>query len=66
MTQDINPIYAGFERSCPMDYKYVSYVEVGLVKTDLDLIQSSGWGGISIIHNNREPYSHPVMSSFDL
>ena len=28
---DINPIYAGFERSCPRDSKNVSYVAVGLV-----------------------------------
>ena len=28
---DINPIYAGFERSCPRDSKNVSYVDVGLV-----------------------------------
>ena len=31
MASDINPIYAGFERSCPMDSKHVSYVDVGLV-----------------------------------
>ena len=31
MTPDINPIYAELERSCPMDSKNVSYVEVGLV-----------------------------------
>ena len=28
---DINPIYAGLERSCPRDSKNVSYVDVGLV-----------------------------------
>ena len=31
ITQDINPIYAGLERSCPRDSKNVSYVDVGLV-----------------------------------
>ena len=31
MTQSINPIYAGLERSCPKDSKNVSYAEVGLV-----------------------------------
>ena len=31
MTPDINPIYAGLERSCPRDFKNVSYVDVGLV-----------------------------------
>ena len=31
MAPDINPIYAGFERSCPRDSKNVSYVYVGLV-----------------------------------
>ena len=28
---DINPIYAGLERSYPRDSKNVSYVDVGLV-----------------------------------
>ena len=28
---DINPIYGGFERSCPRDSKNVSYVDIGLV-----------------------------------
>ena len=28
---DINPIYTGFERSCPRASKNVSYVDVGLV-----------------------------------
>ena len=28
---DINPIYAGLERSCPGDSNNVSYVDVGLV-----------------------------------
>ena len=28
---DINPIYVGFEGSCPRDSKNVSYVGVGLV-----------------------------------
>ena len=41
-------IYAGLERSCPRDSKNVSYVDVGLVKTCLDLIESWGWwGGLS-------------------
>ena len=31
MTPDVNSIYAGLERSCPRDSKYVSYVDVGLV-----------------------------------
>ena len=31
ITPDINPIYAGFERSCPRDSINVSYVDVGLV-----------------------------------
>ena len=43
MAQDINPIYAGLERSCPRDSKNVSYVDVGLVLTCLDLIESCGW-----------------------
>ena len=36
---DINPIYAGFERYCPRDSKNVSYVDVELVQTCLDLIE---------------------------
>ena len=31
MTPYINPIYVGFERSCPRDSKNVSYVGIGLV-----------------------------------
>ena len=31
MAPDINPIYAGLERSCPMYSKNVSYVDVALV-----------------------------------
>ena len=31
MVTDINPIYAGLERSCPRDSKKVSYVGLGLV-----------------------------------
>ena len=31
MAPDINPKYAGLERSCPRDSKNVSYVDVGLV-----------------------------------
>ena len=42
MAPVINPIYAGLERSCPRDSKTVSYVDVGLVETCLDLIESSG------------------------
>ena len=45
MTPDINPINTGLERSCPRDSKNVSYVDVGLVQTCLDLIESYGWGG---------------------
>ena len=44
MAQDINPIYAGLERSCPRDSKNVSYV-VELAWTSLDLIESYGLGG---------------------
>ena len=40
MTPRINPIYAGLERSCPRFSKNVSYVDVGLVKAGLDLIES--------------------------
>ena len=49
MTPGINPIYAGFERSCPRDSKNVSYVDEGLVLTGLYLIESWGWwvGGLS-------------------
>ena len=42
MTPDIIPIYAGLERSCPRDSKNVSYVDIGLVKTCLDLTKSYG------------------------
>ena len=31
MAPDINPTYAGLERSCPWDSKNVLYVDVGLV-----------------------------------
>ena len=41
---DINSC-VGMERSCPRDSKNVSYVDVGLVQTCLDLIESYGWGG---------------------
>ena len=53
MAPDINPIYAGLERSCPRVSKNVSYVDVGLLWTHLDLIESygwwwvGGWGGLS-------------------
>ena len=40
MTLGINPIYAGLERFCPRDSKNVSFVDVGLVETCLDLIES--------------------------
>ena len=40
MTLGINPIYAGLERFCPWDSKNLSYVDVGLVKNCLDLIES--------------------------
>ena len=40
MTPDINPIYALLERSCTRYSKNVSYVDVGLVQTGLDLIFS--------------------------
>ena len=41
----INPLYAELERSCPRDSKNVSYVDVGLVQTCLDFIESWGWDG---------------------
>ena len=51
MAPDINPINAGLERSCPRDSRSVSYVDIGLVWTCLDLIESYGWwwwgGGLS-------------------
>ena len=43
MAPDINPIYAGLKRSWPKDSKNVLFVDVGLVKTGLDLIESYGW-----------------------
>ena len=55
MTPGINPIYAGLERSCPRDFKNVSYVDVGLVYTCLNLIESWGWwwwwwgGGVVVV-----------------
>ena len=44
---DINPIYDGLERSCPRVSKNVSYVDVRLVQTGLDLILSYGGGGLN-------------------
>ena len=44
---DINPVYVGLERSCPWDFKNVSYVGVGLVLNCSDLILSYGWGGVA-------------------
>ena len=32
MAPDINPIYAGLQRSCPGDSKNVSYVDVDLYR----------------------------------
>ena len=52
MASDINPIYAGLERSCPRDSKNVSYFDVGLVYTGLDLIKSWGLcivGGVGVV-----------------
>ena len=46
MTPGINPIYAGLERFCPRDSKNVSFVDVGLVETCLDLIES--WGVLTL------------------
>ena len=40
-----NPINPIWERSCPRNSKNVTYVDVGLVQTCLDLIESWGWGG---------------------
>ena len=42
MAPDINAIYAGLERSCPRDSKNVSYVDVDIVQTCLDLLESCG------------------------
>ena len=42
---DINPIYDVLERSCPTYSKNVSYVDVRLVQTYLDLTKSYGWWG---------------------
>ena len=42
MTPGINPIYAGLERSCPEDFKNLSYIDVN---TCIDLIKSCGWWG---------------------
>ena len=41
MAPDINPIYAGLERSCPGNSKNVSNVDVGLVYTWLKV--RGGW-----------------------
>ena len=35
MTPDINPLYAGLERSCHRDSKNVSYVNVGLASSSI-------------------------------
>ena len=43
ITPNINPKYVGLERSCPRDYKNVSYVGVGLVLTSFDLIEYILW-----------------------
>ena len=43
ITPDINPIYVEMRRYCPRDSKNVLFVDVGLVKTGLDLIESYGW-----------------------
>ena len=40
-----NPINPIWERSCPRNSKNVTYVDVGLVQTCLDLIESQGWWG---------------------
>ena len=42
MAPNINPIYAGLERSCPRNSKNVSYVDVDIVQTCLDLLESCG------------------------
>ena len=57
MAPDINPIYAGLERSCPRDSKNVSYVDVGLVQTCLDLIESQGWWGGGLSKNLVKPWA---------
>ena len=44
ITPGINPIYAMLEMSYPRDSKIVSYVDVGLVQTCLDLNESYGCG----------------------
>ena len=43
VTPDINPIYVGLGKSFPRDSKNISFVDMGLVKTGLDLIKSYGW-----------------------
>ena len=43
ITPDINPIYVGLGKSFPRDSKNISFVDMGLVKTGLDLIKSYGW-----------------------
>ena len=60
MTPDINPIYAGLERFCPRNSKNVSYVDVGLVYSGLDLILSYGWwwgGGLGLSKNLIKPWA---------
>ena len=55
MAPDINPVNAVLERSCPCDFKNVSYVDVGLAQTCLDLIESYGWwwvGGVCGLSKN--------------
>ena len=44
----INPKCGQIGKPCPRDSKNVSYVDVGLVQTCLDLIESWGLGGLSI------------------
>ena len=52
ITPDINPTYVGLGRSCPRNSKNVSYFDVGLVYTGLDLIKSWGLcivGGVGVV-----------------
>ena len=57
MTPGINPIYAGLKRSCPRDSKNVSYVDVRLEQTCLDLIESYGWWGGGLSKNLVKPWA---------
>ena len=64
MAPDINPLYARL--SCPRDSKNV-YVDVGLIKTCLDLIESWGlwwWGGgsLGLTMNLKSVHVHRIAT----